>query len=91
MSILYKDNYTLQKTKSYNKNCWSLIYNMNYDLKSRLHKSQIYKKKKISSGLAVVLLTFSGVIILTHVIYSLQVEDGCLKGSVKLSCTLLWR
>lgn len=46
MSILYKDNYTLQKTKSYNKNCWSLIYNMNYDLKSRLHKSQIYKKKK---------------------------------------------
>lgn len=46
MSILYKDNYTLQKTKSYNKNCWSLIYNMNYDLKSRLHKSQIYKKTK---------------------------------------------
>lgn len=70
MSILYKDNYTLQKTKSYNKNCWSLIYNMNYGLKSRLHKSQIYKKKKkkISSGLAVVLLKFSGVIILTHVI-----------------------
>ena len=46
MSISYKDNYTLQKTKSYNKNCWSLIYNMNYGLKSRLHKSQIYKKKK---------------------------------------------
>lgn len=46
MSILYKDNYTLQKTKSYNKNCWSLIYNMNYGLKSRLHKSQIYKKTK---------------------------------------------
>lgn len=60
MSILYKDNYTLQKTKSYNKNCWSLIYNMNYGLKSRLHKSQIYKKI-ISSGLAVVLLKFSGV------------------------------
>lgn len=34
------------KTKSYNKNCWSLIYNMNYGLKSCLHKSQIYKKKK---------------------------------------------
>lgn len=69
MSILYKDSYTLQKTKSYNKNCWSLIYNMNYGLKSRLHKSQIYKKKKkISSGLAVVLLKFSGVITLTHVI-----------------------
>lgn len=46
MSILYKDNYTLQKTKSYNKNCWSLIYNMNYGLKSRLHKSQIYNNKK---------------------------------------------
>lgn len=41
---------------------------MNYGLKSRLHKSQIYKKKKISSGLAVVLLKFSDVIILTHVI-----------------------
>lgn len=67
MSILYKDNYTLQKTKSYNKNCWSLIYYMNYGLKSRLHKSQIYKKK-ISSGLAVVLLKFSDVITLTHVI-----------------------
>lgn len=40
---------------------------MNYGLKSRLHKSQIYKKK-ISSGLAVVLLKFSDVIILTHVI-----------------------
>lgn len=47
---LYKDNYTLQKTKSYNKNCWSLIYNMNYGLKSRLHKSQIYKKKKSVLG-----------------------------------------
>lgn len=54
MSTLYKDNYTLQKPKSYNKNCWSLIYNMNYGLKSRLHKSQIYnKKRKIHSGLAV--------------------------------------
>lgn len=40
---------------------------MNYGLKSRLHKSQIYKKKKISSGLAVILL-FSGVTTLTHVI-----------------------
>lgn len=61
--------YFTKKTKSYNKNCWSLIYNMNYGLKSRLHKSQIYKKKKkISSGLAVVLLKFSGVITLTHVI-----------------------
>lgn len=66
MSSLYKDNYTLQKTKSYNKNCWSLIYNMNYGLKSRLRKSQIYKKK-ISSGLAVVLLQFSGGVTFTHV------------------------
>lgn len=40
---------------------------MNYGLKSRLRKSQIYKKK-ISSGLAVVLLKFSGVTTLTHVI-----------------------
>lgn len=50
MSILYIDNYTLQKKKktpkSYNKNCWSLIYNMNYGLKSLLHKFQIHKKKK---------------------------------------------
>lgn len=36
------------KKKSYNKNCWSLIYNMNYGLKSCLRKSQIYKKKKKS-------------------------------------------
>lgn len=49
------------KKKSYNKSCWSLIYNMNYGLKSCLYKSQIYKKKtKISSGLAVALLKFSG-------------------------------
>lgn len=39
---------------------------MNYGLKSRLHKSQIYKKT-ISSGLAVVQLKFSGVTTLTHV------------------------
>lgn len=90
MSILYKDNYTLQKTKSYNKNCWSLIYNMNYGLKSCLHKSQIYKKK-ISSGLAVALLKFSVVITLTGHMPFFKVENGYLKGSMKLSCTLLWR
>ena len=30
------------------KNCWSLIYNMNYSLKSCFHKSQIYNKKRKS-------------------------------------------
>lgn len=94
MSILYKDNYTLQKTKSYNKNCWSLIYNMNYGLKSRLHKSQIYKKRKktTQSWASCCTAEFSGVIHSHPCPVSLcEVEDGCLKGSRKLSCTLLWR
>lgn len=93
MSILYKDNYTLQKTKSYNKNCWSLIYNMNYGLKSRLHKSQIYKKKKKNQFWAS--CCTAEVLWCNHShpchMPFFKVEDGCLKGSVKLSCTLLWR
>lgn len=53
---------------------------MNYGLKSRLHKSQIYKTKKISSGLAVALLKFSVVIILTGHMPFFKVENGYLKG-----------
>lgn len=49
------------------------------------------KKKKFSSGLAVVLLKFSGVITLTHVISpSLKLRMD-VKKSTKLSFTLLWR
>lgn len=84
MSTLYKDNYTLQKPKSYNKNCWSLIYNMNYGLKSRLHKSQIYNNKKIHSGLAVPPLELQS---LTRVRSDplLKVDDECKRfGHVEL-------
>lgn len=67
MSILYTDNYTLQKNKIIQQKLLESDLQHELWLKSRLHKSQIYKKK-ISSGLAVVLLKFSGVISLTHVI-----------------------
>ena len=74
--IFYKDNYTSQKTKSYNKNCWSLIYNIWIMVWNHVYMSLKYTTKKISSGLAVVLLKFSGVITLTHVIYALLKSWG---------------
>lgn len=76
MSILYKDSYTLQKTKSYNKNCWSLIYNMNYGLKSRLHKSQIYKKNNQFWASCCTAEVLWCVITLTHMLF-FKVEDEC--------------
>lgn len=73
MSTLYKDNYTLQKPKSYNKNCWSLIYNMNYGLKSRLHKSQIYNKKENPFWAS---CSVAEAAVLAHVRPSCEVDDG---------------
>lgn len=55
------------------------------------YASNLQKKKKISSGIAVVLLKFSGVTTLTHHMSFFKVKDGYLKGPMKLSCTLLWR
>lgn len=59
---------------------------------SRLHKSQIYKKKKKESvlGCCTAEVLWCNHSHPCHMPF-FKVEDGCLKGSMKLSCTLLWR
>lgn len=77
MSILYTDNYTLQKNKIIQQKLLESDLQHELWLKSRLHKSQIYKKKnQFWASCCTAEVLWCNLSHPRHIPF-LRVEDGC--------------